>query len=116
MERLRPTDLKGHAAAFGRDGYFVQERVLSSETVESLRQAIAALPERAEVRRKQSVYGVRNLSEVVCTVGLGGVVAMCPLTLHASAASQAVGHRRVIHIEYAAAELPDGLQWHQGRK
>jgi hypothetical protein len=36
---------------------------------------------------------------------------MCPLTLHASAAAQAVGHRRVIHIEYAAEELPGGLQW-----
>jgi len=49
--------------------------------------------------------------EVVCTVGCGGVVTMSPLTLHASAASQAVGHRRVIHIEYAAADLPAGLEW-----
>lgn len=52
-----------------------------------------------------------RVPEVVCTVRCGGVVTMCPLTLHASAAAQAVGHRRVIHIEYAAAELPAGLQW-----
>jgi ectoine hydroxylase-related dioxygenase (phytanoyl-CoA dioxygenase family) len=52
-----------------------------------------------------------RVREVVCTVGCGGIVAMCPLTLHASAAAEAVGHRRVIHIEYAAAELPAGLEW-----
>lgn len=52
-----------------------------------------------------------RVPEVVCTVRCGGIVAMCPLTLHASAASEAVGHRRVIHIEYAATELPAGLDW-----
>jgi ectoine hydroxylase-related dioxygenase (phytanoyl-CoA dioxygenase family) len=52
-----------------------------------------------------------RVAEVVCTVGCGGVVTMCPLTLHASARSESAGHRRVIHIEYAAAELPGGLDW-----
>ncbi|MGH7136010.1 MAG: phytanoyl-CoA dioxygenase family protein, partial [Pirellulales bacterium] len=52
-----------------------------------------------------------RVAEVVCTVRCGGIVAICPLTLHASAACGAVGHRRVIHIEYAAAELPAGLDW-----
>jgi hypothetical protein len=36
---------------------------------------------------------------------------MCPLTLHASAAAETIGHRRVIHIEYAADDLPAGLEW-----
>jgi ectoine hydroxylase-related dioxygenase (phytanoyl-CoA dioxygenase family) len=53
----------------------------------------------------------QRVPAVTCIVKCGGVVAMCPLTLHASAAAQAVGHRRVIHIEYAAEELPGGLQW-----
>jgi hypothetical protein len=48
---------------------------------------------------------------VVCTIRCGGIVTMCPLTLHASAASEAVAHRRVIHIEYAASDLSAGLQW-----
>ncbi|WP_437227684.1 phytanoyl-CoA dioxygenase family protein [Planctomicrobium sp. SH661] len=52
-----------------------------------------------------------RVPEVTCTVGSGGIVGMCPMTLHASAASQKVGNRRVIHIEYAAADLPGGLQW-----
>ncbi len=52
-----------------------------------------------------------RVPEVVCTVPCGGVVTMCPLTLHASARSETGVHRRVIHIEFAANELPDGLDW-----
>ena len=54
----------------------------------------------------------QRVPEVVCTVRCGGVVTMCPLTLHASAPAQAPDHRRVVHIEYAADELPGGLRWH----
>ncbi|MBM4005813.1 MAG: phytanoyl-CoA dioxygenase family protein [Planctomycetes bacterium] len=53
----------------------------------------------------------RRVPEVVCTVRSGGVVTMCPLILHASAASDAVCHRRVIHIEFAASDSPAGLEW-----
>lgn len=231
-------DASRYATMFRRDGYFVHDDVLAVDEVEHLRRAVAALPTREEVRRKQSIYGVRNLleicpavrslatkagvrgfaaavlgdnafavraiffdkipdanwslswhqdkviavkerrdvprfvawsrkagiwqvqppaevlagmiavrvhlddcgpdngplrvlpgshrsgwvenrldewksrvPEVVCTVRCGGIVVICPLTLHASAASNAAGHRRVIHIEYAAADLPAGLEW-----
>ncbi len=50
-------------------------------------------------------------TEVECLVGAGGVVSMCPLTLHASSAAELASHRRVIHLEYAAEELPAGLSW-----
>lgn len=49
--------------------------------------------------------------ETVCVVPAGGVVAMRPLLLHASSASQLPRHRRVLHIEYAAEDLPGGLEW-----
>ena len=52
-------------------------------------------------------------NEVICEVVAGGVLAMRPLVLHASAASKTPGHRRVIHIEFAAADLPSPLQWKQ---
>jgi hypothetical protein len=37
---------------------------------------------------------------------------MRPLLLHASASARVPGHRRVIHLEYAAESLPDGLEWY----
>jgi ectoine hydroxylase-related dioxygenase (phytanoyl-CoA dioxygenase family) len=52
-----------------------------------------------------------RVAEVVCTVEAGGIVAMCPLLLHASAKAASPVRRRVIHIEYVAKELPDGLDW-----
>jgi len=223
---------------FRRNGFFIQNDVISASDVQSLRRAVAALPECDEVRRKRRVYGVRNLlevcgearelaadrriqtiashalgkdafavravffdkvpdanwslfwhqdnviavkqpinvdgftawsqkagvwqvqpppeilakmiairvhlddchrdngplrvlpgshrhgwldeqldawksrvTEVVCEVDAGGIVAMCPLTLHASAEATTASHRRVIHIEYATSDLPAGLQW-----
>jgi ectoine hydroxylase-related dioxygenase (phytanoyl-CoA dioxygenase family) len=48
---------------------------------------------------------------VVCAVRTGGVLLMRPLILHASSASSAPSHRRVIHLDYASAELPAGLDW-----
>lgn len=52
-----------------------------------------------------------RVAPVTCVARRGGIVALCPLTLHASAASESLDHRRVIHLEYAAADLPGGLEW-----
>ena len=49
---------------------------------------------------------------VTCTVPKGGALVMRPLILHASASCAIPKPRRVIHLEFAAAELPDGLAWH----
>lgn len=46
-----------------------------------------------------------------CEVPAGGAVLMRPLLLHASSPMEAPGHRRVIHLELAAFELPSPLQW-----
>ncbi|HVW38489.1 MAG TPA: hypothetical protein VHB99_14340, partial [Pirellulales bacterium] len=61
---LTDFDLDEYAATFRREGYFICEGVISLDEVERLRQAVAELPNRAEVRRKQNVYGVRNLLEI----------------------------------------------------
>jgi ectoine hydroxylase-related dioxygenase (phytanoyl-CoA dioxygenase family) len=50
---------------------------------------------------------------VDCKVGAGGAVVMQPLLVHASASRTEPGHRRVIHLEYAAESLPGGLEWYQ---
>jgi ectoine hydroxylase-related dioxygenase (phytanoyl-CoA dioxygenase family) len=52
-----------------------------------------------------------RIAEVVCESRRGDVLAMRPLLLHASSAALAPAHRRVLHIEYASTELPNGLQW-----
>jgi ectoine hydroxylase-related dioxygenase (phytanoyl-CoA dioxygenase family) len=50
-------------------------------------------------------------TSVTCLVGAGGLILMRPLLLHASSAAKSPAHRRVIHIEFAACQLPDGLRW-----
>ncbi|WP_373538605.1 phytanoyl-CoA dioxygenase family protein [Chamaesiphon sp.] len=42
----------------------------------------------------------------------GGILLMRPLLLHASSIAIAPSHRRVIHLEYASHQLPDGLEWY----
>jgi ectoine hydroxylase-related dioxygenase (phytanoyl-CoA dioxygenase family) len=51
-------------------------------------------------------------NSVTCTVPKGGALVMRPLLLHASSACAIPKSRRVIHLEFAAAELPQGLDWH----
>lgn len=46
---------------------------------------------------------VQRITPVDCIVSSGGVVAMRPLTVHASSKSLGVRPRRVLHIEYATA-------------
>ncbi|MCP3960640.1 MAG: phytanoyl-CoA dioxygenase family protein [bacterium] len=53
----------------------------------------------------------QEIGEVTCSARAGDVLAMSPLLLHASSASERPTHRRVIHIEYSAAELPAPLEW-----
>jgi hypothetical protein len=53
----------------------------------------------------------RESSPVSCCCPAGGVVLMRPLLLHASSEASVPGHRRIVHIEFAAGGLPGGLQW-----
>ena len=54
-----------------------------------------------------------ELPDIVCSVSAGDALLMRPLLLHASSRSTSARHRRVLHIEYAAFTLPDGLHWHE---
>ena len=47
----------------------------------------------------------------VCSAELGGVLVMRPLLLHASSPAGAPSHRRVVHLDFAFANLPGGLRW-----
>ncbi len=48
---------------------------------------------------------------ISCPANQGDVIVMRPLILHSSGKASKPEHRRVLHIEYASAGLPGGLQW-----
>ena len=52
-------------------------------------------------------------ADVLCAMAAGDALLMRPLLLHASGRSTSPRHRRVLHIEYAAFALPEGLHWHE---
>lgn len=52
--------------------------------------------------------------ERACVTCKGDALIMRPLLLHASSASKSGRSRRVIHIEYAGRDLPNGLEWLYG--
>lgn len=54
----------------------------------------------------------QETAEVLCPVPSGGALLMRPLMLHASAPANSPRHRRVVHLEFAAEELPGGLNWY----
>jgi len=52
-------------------------------------------------------------NETICTVPRGGALLMKPLLLHASSPAVVPEHRRVIHLDFAAHPLANGLQWYE---
>jgi hypothetical protein len=55
----------------------------------------------------------KSLEVITCEVPRGGVLLMRPLLLHASQKATQPARRRVIHLEYAAGDLPGGLEWNE---
>ncbi len=49
----------------------------------------------------------------LCAVPQGGALVMRPLLLHSSAPAVSPARRGVIHVEFAAADLPPPLEWHE---
>lgn len=64
------------------------------------------------VLNDQEIQRLANASQSVeCTISAGGIVAMRPLTIHASSKSQSELPRRVIHIEFASSlKFENGLE------
>jgi len=48
-----------------------------------------------------------------CSVERADAILMRPLLLHASTAAIAPTNRRVVHLEFAARELPNGAEWYE---
>ncbi len=54
-----------------------------------------------------------SIDPLVCEAGVGDVLILQPLLVHASSAASLPRHRRVVHFDYANVELADGLQWRE---
>jgi ectoine hydroxylase-related dioxygenase (phytanoyl-CoA dioxygenase family) len=76
--------------------------------------ALKVVPASHRLGRLPEAEAARIATEsqpTICSVNAGDALLMRPLLLHASSASEAPHHRRVIHIDFAANELPSGLRW-----
>ena len=73
---------------------------------------IAGSHANGRLSREQIASCMKQYS-LTCAVAKGGALVMRPMLLHASSACGIPKSRRVIHIEFAAAELPPPLQWHE---
>lgn len=64
-----------------------------------------------ELRTETISHWASNHAPVTCEIFKGGALVMRPLLLHASSPAKIPSHRRVLHVEYAATDLPNGLKW-----
>jgi len=59
------------------------------------------------------IQDLHNANEIeLCRVRRGDAFLMRPLLVHSSSVGTNPKHRRVIHIEFSAEELPNGLEWY----
>jgi ectoine hydroxylase-related dioxygenase (phytanoyl-CoA dioxygenase family) len=63
----------------------------------------------------EEIQAWRSQEAVCCVADRGDLLLMRPLLLHASGTASHPNHRRVIHIEYAAIDLPPPLKWQADR-
>lgn len=78
--------------------------------------ALKVIPKSHKKGRLDDAQLQKFVSEIepeYCTASSGDVLFMKPLLLHASGRAEKPQHRRILHIEYAASDLPHGLKWGQ---
>jgi ectoine hydroxylase-related dioxygenase (phytanoyl-CoA dioxygenase family) len=61
----------------------------------------------------EEIASVKKEDAMMCCVPRGAALLMRPLLLHASSSCVIATPRRVIHLEFAAEELPAGLEWYE---
>lgn len=66
---------------------------------------------KGKLRTSQIADWTRQNKASICEVPKGGALLMRPLLLHSSSPARLPLHRRVLHIEFASVNLPNGLEW-----
>ncbi len=77
--------------------------------------ALKVIPKSHQAGRlsAEEIKSMREANESrLCSVKKGDCLIMRPLILHSSSAGTSPKNRRVIHFEFAAQALPDGLDWY----
>jgi len=76
--------------------------------------ALRVIP-RTHLQGKLNEREIQSIGEVqdavICATERRGLLVMRPLLIHASSASTTPDHRRVIHLDFAAAALPAPMEW-----
>jgi len=86
---------------------------LDDSTAENGALSVIARSHRRGRMSHNQIQALRQVtSSVLCPVPRGGIMVMQPLLLHASAAGVNPSHRRIVHFEYSASQLPGGLEWY----
>jgi hypothetical protein len=65
------------------------------------------------VKSSDIIKRVENSTVVECEANPGDVLLMNPLLFHSSRKAIQPYHRRIIHIEYSAMDLPHPLEWYE---
>ncbi|MES9832441.1 MAG: phytanoyl-CoA dioxygenase family protein [Candidatus Thiodiazotropha sp. DIVDIV] len=63
------------------------------------------------IKSTEILRTVENATVIECDADPGDVLLMNPLLFHSSRKASHPHHRRIIHIEYSAMELPQPLEW-----
>jgi len=84
---------------FAKEGFQIFSSVISKEQCDSLAFDLSKQFDSQQSVVKNKIGGVRNLLKIASVAAIAGSPAKNP------------SHRRVLHIEYAADELPNELKW-----
>jgi ectoine hydroxylase-related dioxygenase (phytanoyl-CoA dioxygenase family) len=80
-------------------------------TINGALKVVAGSHQRGKLGAGDISKWTERINPIVCELSKGDVLMMRPLLLHASSQVINPQHRRVLHIEYATQELPNGLKW-----
>jgi ectoine hydroxylase-related dioxygenase (phytanoyl-CoA dioxygenase family) len=106
------------ALVFEQDGVEIGKALLSrglhidpADEENGCLKVIPGSHERGLLKQAEIEATVKSNIAVPCVVEAGDVVIMRPHILHSSSKAKRPNHRRVVHLEYASYELPDGISW-----
>ena len=72
---------------------------------------IASTHNQGRINSKQLIERVEKSTVIDCNANRGDILLMNPLLFHSSRKATQPLHRRIIHLEYSAMELPKSLEW-----